>query len=987
MKNKLYLIVAVSATIGFLSSIQAKENGGMQNPYAWMCTFPVDGKENSQYMWKDKNGNDITLDIDGVSYINSRAEISTYNFYPALTFSDDQNSVLRLSNGLQKATLIGVYGYTSPEDHESDGFLMNVYSGADNDETVVTKTRIVHTVGSSRKSFIYKDRNLVCKKPSSLDDRLNIDGQKSIRIMSYTKSSNPRSIASSSFSNINIGGKYVDGVTSKKDAFSVDSLPDKERAKVSASIPEFLVYDRALTDTARKRVESYLALKYAITLDTDYMLDTTVWNINEGYFNRVCGYGRVDKYYLNQSVVTTSEREAPLYLRETFFEGNSYNKSAYENLLVMGRIGEFEDNTLIMYGDNNASFEINRKDTLFVKPADAANFVISEDSVAYFPIERMWKVKNFGKSFGQQVREKLQLSDATVIDTFADSYDIVLNPEASIKIEDLKVFRNNGEISWVSDALNGSVYVSIGICNIKFLSDGKISINGKIMSQTYAKGDMLEIVKKDSVVYIRKNGVFIPNSIVVEKNKDCEWSVEMVSNGNKFAIHQFHYVSDLDNSDFVELSYDYADSLSFFSNGNIYLICSKSKDIKSDASELRIYKMSSKDRPRSKVLFENLAWDEGESYFTFAISGNPEFKIADPKYNVYINTPKCDDTNNTNGKIQISFPEDGTYSYMLINEWGGAIAQGLLLSGSVDISNLQMGKYTLYLAPYDGIHKYDISGYSKTPETISMKRSFDRKELIAAEWIVGDANETSICGLSNNPLSQIKWGVKISEFKISKVDAGKESSEYFPVKNGDVVRLEAINNGKQFNVKINGDVKFVMDNTDISGLSYYWTITTSNGATVKRLTFSSMSVDGYVPVVVNASKENFVNSAHLSFCDAGLKLYPLDLICEETDDKEKEIKEDPIEFVEEESNQNIYVLSSMDGSKNVTVKAKLNNTYSAMAIVYDYWSRNIVSESGMSIGSDGYFNGTFYIANQGAYIVTVKSYDTDEKLDAKFIVK
>ncbi|MEQ6119680.1 invasin domain 3-containing protein, partial [Reichenbachiella sp. MALMAid0571] len=74
-------------------------------------------------------------------------------------------------------------------------------------------------------------------------------------------------------------------------------------------ISEVIVYNRNLTDAEKDRIESYLALKYGITLDqtvaTDYFASdgtTKVWDatVNAAYTNDVTGIGRDDDGFFNQ---------------------------------------------------------------------------------------------------------------------------------------------------------------------------------------------------------------------------------------------------------------------------------------------------------------------------------------------------------------------------------------------------------------------------------------------------------------------------------------------------------------------------------------------------------------------------------------------------------------------------------------------------------------------------------------------------------------
>jgi uncharacterized repeat protein (TIGR01451 family) len=74
------------------------------------------------------------------------------------------------------------------------------------------------------------------------------------------------------------------------------------------TISEYILYGRTLTDSERQRIDSYLGIKYGITLDqtpaTNYLdsNSTVIWNAfaNVGQRNNIAGIGRDDSSALNQ---------------------------------------------------------------------------------------------------------------------------------------------------------------------------------------------------------------------------------------------------------------------------------------------------------------------------------------------------------------------------------------------------------------------------------------------------------------------------------------------------------------------------------------------------------------------------------------------------------------------------------------------------------------------------------------------------------------
>ncbi len=126
---------------------------------------------------------------------------------------------------------------------------------------------------------------------------------------------------------------------------------DKEFSNVS--IPEFFSFNRPLKDAETNRIESYLALKYGLTLGTaaapvNYVngadSPVTVWNGTTGYPNRIFGLGHDSATGLNQRVAKSQEDGAVLTIATTadFTSANSGRTTSLDNerYLVLGDNGK-----------------------------------------------------------------------------------------------------------------------------------------------------------------------------------------------------------------------------------------------------------------------------------------------------------------------------------------------------------------------------------------------------------------------------------------------------------------------------------------------------------------------------------------------------------------------------------------------------------------------------------------------------------------------
>ncbi len=124
---------------------------------------------------------------------------------------------------------------------------------------------------------------------------------------------------------------------------------DKEFSNVS--IPEFFSFNRPLKDAETNRIESYLALKYGLTLGTaaapvNYVngAGAAVWDGTTGYPNRIFGLGNDSDTKLNQRVAKSQEDGAVLTIATTadFTSANSGRTTqlAAGQYLVLGDNGK-----------------------------------------------------------------------------------------------------------------------------------------------------------------------------------------------------------------------------------------------------------------------------------------------------------------------------------------------------------------------------------------------------------------------------------------------------------------------------------------------------------------------------------------------------------------------------------------------------------------------------------------------------------------------
>lgn len=336
--------------------------GDVKSPLLWLKTDAVDKTlPDGDYQWYNMVDPDRTVyDYkDGKAKEPvSRAKINTYNFNPAIPFySTDPWSVDVQGVDLSQMTVFGVYGFTQPENYKNT----MLYKVEGEKGVLLTRNKLFHTkqdVASTSFQFQGFISNGVG------------DDISRVKIIAYERATTPDfSIWASKDSKIDLG-------TAVKRTGDMGEYPVQDpEGQVQGFLSELIAYGRALEESDRQVVETYLAFKYGISLDGVYM---TRWKdkIDMGWGgNRVFAYGRDDKSAFSQQYATTSYEENVYGLDDTYFNHSSLNKSSEYNLLVAGFTdnSQMVDSCFVVIGDNNAG----------TKPAQLKSDATAEEIKAY----------------------------------------------------------------------------------------------------------------------------------------------------------------------------------------------------------------------------------------------------------------------------------------------------------------------------------------------------------------------------------------------------------------------------------------------------------------------------------------------------------------------------------------------------------------------------------------------------------------------------
>lgn len=164
-------------------------------------------------------------------------------------------------------------------------------------------------------------------------------------------------------------------------------------------MPEFILYDKILSEAEITKIETYLALKYGITLKKNYVNASgdVVWNykLDSNYSNDLAGIARDDQAALYQKQTTSSNAPAQLVIGM-----DNIASSNYENA------GKAEDKSFLIFGHNAQNFAPGNATT-----ADITLF------------DRKWLMKRSGNS-ADKIATELKI-DVNAVSSTDDLYLII----------------------------------------------------------------------------------------------------------------------------------------------------------------------------------------------------------------------------------------------------------------------------------------------------------------------------------------------------------------------------------------------------------------------------------------------------------------------------------------------------------------------------------------------------------------------------------
>ena len=798
----------------------AQSPGGVKGTELWFQTLPVTADLQGAYRWMDLAGDSVKLrSLDrsgkpGSEYTQTRSFAPAFNFHPALYLSGGsygKTASFKFSN-FSQATVFSVFALP-PESHDKDMLLYSL-DGRKGGGSILSKDKAVRANGMEPLDY-GKDTGEDLLFSSSDRQSATDFRESSVRVLTYLKSNRPGTglWGENSVSNLFVGGTYSASNPQFSTGYDATAFGNN---RFDGYSPEVIIYGRYLTPAERRKVESYLAVKYGITLNNSY-LDSEgnlIWDKDEnlGYHHRVTAIGSDAASALHQPLSTTSYEEGPVYAtmkaNDTFHDGNSYAESSASRLLVMGREygNPLPDKGYIFWGDDNGPL------TTYTSPADTLWHIM----------HRTWTVRSNVPASADSTSVRWNGTGMTVTRKgFLDTIDQDSSATEAFAVTPALPGRE-GAISFycpLSHPTFDAGFTGSGgnTCeygyrfdregNVYAISGGQA---GTTAVATGVSGSAVSIRREDGQVYLRIDGIGSQARTIPlpEASGSMSGLIRAVTSEEPLRIAAVRTGGIGDTGNIAELSHALTpdDEFSQYCRNRTLLLIDPSGEGRFDTEDMIAVKCSRPDLMRGKTVFHNLFWDldgSGSDVFTFAYYDG---LAADA-----VPTPStCEDGKPRNdGSIDIDI-RIGTpvYDYVLSADTVAGvpkdeiIASGKFTGEAHRIDGLAPGTYTLKVTQGGGNDIYGTGGPLYTTY-VHDKRIFASGEV---SWTVTGTNSNYRLGVEpriSDDITQFGFDVRGDRAHMI-IDGHTSLTQFIRIKEGDVLTLGL--EGITVSYKLNGKV-------------------------------------------------------------------------------------------------------------------------------------------------------------------------------------
>lgn len=751
----------------------ARSPGGVEGVDAWFKAAPVSGNLQGRYQWLDFSGDSVVQyaqnRVSG-SYVftQDRTLLKSLNFNPALDFSKGDTpkwSELRRSSLIQ-GTIIGVF---APYTFTTEGVVYGVASG-DGGGSLVTSDQIVRP--GSIEPLDYGEahgEDLLYTGKDSIPE--NTFKEHATKVLTYYRAANPNtSVWGGPGGTLTIGGAYSSTNEHFNGPFDTSNFDNKGFEGYS---PELLVYNRILTPGERRKAESYLAMKYGVTLNDSYLDGdgNLVWDRDDAgvYHNRVTAISRNKAGDFLQPMSATSYEEGPLYTslpeNDSYHKSNSYGLPSETHLLVMGREygNPMPDKLSLFWGDDGGTLET------YTSPNDTLWHIMN----------RTWLVKPNMPTVADTTAARWTGTGMTV--TPEGFLDVISQDENTAgKALTPELTDGTGLIEFSCPSSHPTFDVGFSKsgdsgCTYGFRigSDGSVKAiaNGEAATAnvtTDVSGADVSVMLSDGVVYLRIDGegsaaytVAIPEDAI---NSTYRGIISAEGSSNPLYLTSVRSNGAVETGYFAELAHNLTPDKEFYhySRNRTVMLIDPTGEGQFDTDNTVMVRCSPPDISRGKTMFHNILWDadgSGSDVFTFAYFDGIDADVDVEPTTCLDGVPQKD------GAIDIGI-NIGTpiYKYTLtVDSVAGMNKDDLVASGSFmgkthRIENLATGTYTLTVSQGGGndIHGKGNLLYSTYSHT---DRRFTGGDV---EWTVTETGSWYRIGAEPSVVEDItQWGYDV----------------------------------------------------------------------------------------------------------------------------------------------------------------------------------------------------------------------------------
>ena len=815
MKKLLLFLLGVAAL-----PLHAQSPGGVNGADLWYKAVPATSNLQGLYRWQDFSGDSVALTLRGLSsqgnteFTQSRALLHTFNFHPAFSLSEGLfGKVARMKySNLSQATVIGVFAFLP--DTEGTDMLLYGMGGREGAGTVFTKDKAVRVQGTEPLDYGSETGEDLLYAST---DSLPADGfrETSPRIATYLKADRPSFSVwgEASDAAISFGTTYSAANPDFGTMFDESAFGNEE---FDGYTPEFIVYSRYLTPLERRRAESYLAVKYGITLDGSY-LDSDgnlLWDRDEApaYHNRVAAYGNDAAGGLEQPMSATSYEEAPnfsaLKENDSYHRSNSYNLPSSARLLVMGREygNAMPDKGYVFWGDDDAPT------ATYTSPADTLWHIMN----------RTWLVKTNVQSTadslvtrwtgnGLEVSRDGFLDDITQETATAGAFAVTPAMPKNAGYIEFQCPTSHPTFD-VGFAESGGSECAYGF---RFGNDGSVRTisGGQVSNRAVASdvsGSTVSLQRQEGNLFLRIDGAGSADYTIAMLDTVASYNgvVRTETAEEPLALHSVRTGGIGDTGSQAELSYGLTASREFedYCRKRTVMLIDPTGEGEFDTDNMTMIRCSKPDIARGKTMFHNIFWDvdgSGSDVFTFAYYDGLSVEAKPTPSTCEDGAPKND------GSIEIGI-DIGTpvYNYVLSvdtvagKEHGETIASGTFIGDTHRIDRLAPGTYTLTVTQGGG---NDIYGTGNPLYTVY---SHDTRSYLSGEitWTIAETNSNYRVGLEpslSDEITQYGFDVRGDRAHII-YDGYTSATQYVTVKEGDVLSVSVGN--MQVVYRVNGEV-------------------------------------------------------------------------------------------------------------------------------------------------------------------------------------